>query len=317
MELRQLRYLVALADEGHFTRAAARARVAQPALSQQIAKLERELGVPLVERTTRRVHLTDAGKLLVAHARRALGELDDARAELQQLTGLVSGRVTIGLTTTPGPLDLVRLLAAFHAHHPHVELAVREDLSTALGDALRADELDLAFLSIVDERDRRGLELVELAEEPLVLALPDQHPLATRARLRVTDLRDEELIGFPAGATIRDAVQRAARAAGFEPRVAFETREVARMRALVAAGLGLAVLPRSDAQAPGPPVRIAALRAPTLRHRISLCWRAGKRHAPAARTLLDQAKAPGRLPVMPRSADSGTRRSSARRGERA
>src|SRR3954452_18297225 len=99
MELRQLRYLVALADERHFTRAAARERVAQPALSQQVRKLEDELGVGLVDRTTRRVHLTAAGELLVAHARRVLTELDDARAELQRLTGLVSGRVTIGLTT--------------------------------------------------------------------------------------------------------------------------------------------------------------------------------------------------------------------------
>ncbi|HEX7290009.1 MAG TPA: LysR family transcriptional regulator [Conexibacter sp.] len=290
MELRQLRYLVALADERHFTRAAARERVAQPALSQQVAKLEAELAVGLVDRTTRRVHLTEAGELLVAHARRVLSELDDARAELEQLTGLVSGRVTIGLTTTPGPLDLVRLLADFHADFPQVELAVREDLSTTLAEQLRDDALELAFLSVVEERDRRGLELVELADEPLVLALPERHRLADRARLRVADLREQELIAFPAGATIRDAVQRAARAAGFEPRIAFETREVARMRALVAAGLGVAVLPRSDAEAPGPPVRTVALRAPTLRHRISLCWRTGKRHAPAARALLNQAR---------------------------
>lgn len=292
MELRQLRYLVSLADERHFTRGAARVNVAQPALSQQIRKLEAELGVGLVDRTTRRVHLTEAGELLVAHARRVLAELDDARAELEQLTGLVSGRVTIGLTTTPGPLDLVRLLADFHARFPHVELAVREDLSTTLADALREDALDLAFLSLVQEDDHHGLELHALAEEPLVVVLPDGHRLAGRARLRVADLRDAELIAFPAGATIRDAVQRAARAAGFEPRIAFETREVARMRALVSAGLGVAVLPQSDSEAPGPPVRTAALHAPTLKHRISLCWRAGKRHSPAARALLEQARSP-------------------------
>jgi len=290
MELRQLRYLVALADEQHFTRAAARAHVAQPALSQQLRKLEDELGVALVDRTTRRVHLTEAGTLLTARARRVLAELDDARAELQQLTGLVAGRVTIGLTTTPGPLDLVRLLADFHARHPAVELAVREDLSTTLADGLRDDTLDLAFLSIVDERDRRGLELEELVEEPLVVMLPDGHRLAGRARLRIADLRGEGLVSFTEGATIRQAVHRVAAEAGFEPRVASETREVARMRAMVAAGLGIAVLPRSDAEAPGLPVRIVALHRPTLRHRISLCWRAGKRHAPAARALLEQAR---------------------------
>lgn len=291
MELRQLRYLVALADEQHFTRAAARAQIAQPALSQQIRKLEQELGVPLVDRTTRRVHVTEAGELLAARARRVLAELDDARAELEQLTGLVSGRVTIGLTQTPGPLDLVRLLAEYHARVPQVELVVREDLSTTLADELRADTLDLAFLSLVDEADRRGLEVEPLAAEPLVLAVPDDHRLARRARVAIRDLRDEELVAFSEGATIRRAVRRVALEAGFEPRIAFETREVARMRAIVAAGLGVAVLPRSDAERPGPRVHTVALHRPALQHRISLCWRQGKRHAPAARALLEQTRA--------------------------
>src|SRR5829696_2005099 len=287
MELRQLRYLVALAEEQHFTRAAARCRVAQPALSQQIRKLERDLGVQLVDRTTRSVRLTEAGALLTAHARRVLAEVQDARAELEQLTGLVAGRVTIGLTQTPGPIDLVRLLAEFHARHPQVELVVREDLSKTLADALREDALDVAFLSIVEEADRRGLELEELAEEPLVLVVPEGHRLAARRRASVRDLDGEELVAFGEGATIRRAVERAARAAGVTPRIAFETREVLLTRQLVAAGLGVAVLPRSDAEAPGPPVRSVALRAPTLTHRISLCWRDGKRHAPAARALLE------------------------------
>ncbi|HKG04032.1 MAG TPA: LysR family transcriptional regulator [Conexibacter sp.] len=289
MELRQLRYLVALADERHFTRAAAHVNVAQPALSQQLRKLEAELGVPLVDRTTRSVRMTEAGDLLVAHARRALAELDDGRAELARLTGLVGGRVTIGLTHTPGPLDLVRLLAEFHARCPQVELAVREDLSTTLADALRADALDLAFLSIVEDADRRGLELWRLAEEPLVATLPERHRLAARTRVTLGDLREEDFVAFPAGATIRRAVARVAEQAGFAPRIAFETREPARARALVAAGLGVAVLPRSDAAAAG--VRMVELRAPTLRHRISLCWRKGKPHAPAARALLELAQA--------------------------
>lgn len=289
MELRQLRYLLALAEARHFTRAAEHVRIAQPALSQQIRKLEAEVGIPLVDRTTRRVRLTDAGELLVTHAQRVLAELDDAAAELEHLKGLVAGRVTIGLTQTPGPLDLVQLLADFHARHPAVELAVREDLSTTLANALREDALDLAFLSIVDEDDRRGLELHPLATEPLVAVVPEEHRLATRARATIADLRDEQLVAFSEGATIRAAVRRVANDAGFEPRIAFETREVARMRALVAAGLGIAVLPRSDALAPGPPVRVVALRAPTLTHRISLCWRTGKRHGPAARALQQQA----------------------------
>ncbi|HST38202.1 MAG TPA: LysR substrate-binding domain-containing protein [Conexibacter sp.] len=291
MELRQLRYLVALADERHFTRAAARCHVAQPALSQQIGKLERELGLALFDRTTRSVTLTEAGALLCVRARRVLAELDDAAEELQQLSGLLAGRVTIGLTTTPGPLHLPRLIAGFHARHPQVELVVREGLSALLAEQLRGDALDLAFLSLVaPDDDVRGLELTEFAREPLVVALPPDHRFAGRRRLTIADLRAEELVAFPAGATIREAVRRAALDAGFEPRVAFETSEVARARAFVAEGLGVAVLPRSDAAAPGPPVHVAELRAPQLVHRISIAHRNGKRHAPAAAALLELAR---------------------------
>jgi LysR family transcriptional activator of glutamate synthase operon len=291
MELRQLRYLVALADERHFTRAAARERIAQPALSQQIRKLEQEVGLALFDRTTRHVSLTEAGTLLTARARRVLAELDDASAELQQLTGLMGGEVAIGLTQTPGPFDLLALLAAFHASNPAVKLTVREDLSTVLADALRADALELAFLSIVDDADRHGLEARPLASEPLVAILPADHRLAHRRRLRLEDLRDDAFVAFPEGATIRDAVRRVAAQAGFALRIAFETRDVARTRAIVSAGLGVAVLPRSDALASGSPVVTVALQSPTLTHEISVCWREGRRHPPAAQALLRQALA--------------------------
>jgi DNA-binding transcriptional LysR family regulator len=118
-----------------------------------------------------------------------------------------------------------------------------EDLSTTLADGLRHDTLDVAFLSIVDEADRRGLELQLLAEEQLVVVLPARHRLAGSTHTSIAELRDEEFVTFSEGATIRRAVQRIARDAGFEPRIAFETREVARTRAIVASGLGVAVLP--------------------------------------------------------------------------
>src|SRR4029079_10705033 len=127
MELRQLRYLVALAEDKHFTRAAERMHVAQPALSQQIRRLAEELGLVLVHRTTRHVALTDAGELLVAHARRALAELDGARAELAGLAGVRSGRVVVGAMQSLGSYDLSALLAEYHARHPAVDLTVRED----------------------------------------------------------------------------------------------------------------------------------------------------------------------------------------------
>src|SRR5215203_5416066 len=126
MNLRQLRYLVAIADERHFTRAAAREHVAQPALSQQIRALEAELGTALVERTTRRVAMTQAGEVLVARARRALAELDAAHAELQALAGVQAGRLSVGALHTMGPVDLSLLLARFHERYRAIELIVRE-----------------------------------------------------------------------------------------------------------------------------------------------------------------------------------------------
>src|SRR3954463_14977185 len=123
MDLRQLRYLVALAEECHFTRAAERMHIAQPALSQQVRRLEEELGLPLVDRTTRRVALTDAGRLLVDRARRALAEVDAARAELADLAGVRAGRVVIGAMPSTGPFDLSRLLAEYHRRYPDVELS--------------------------------------------------------------------------------------------------------------------------------------------------------------------------------------------------
>src|SRR5215207_1040329 len=131
MEMRQLRYLVALADERHFTRAAARLHIAQPALSQQIRRLEDEVGEALVDR-----------------ARRALGEVDAATAELSELAGVRTGRVVIGAMRSTGPFDLSALLAAFHGRHPGVELVVREEPSELMLQHLHADTLDVAFLAV-------------------------------------------------------------------------------------------------------------------------------------------------------------------------
>src|ERR1700757_3970107 len=151
MELRQLRYLVALAEERNFTRAAAREHVAQPALSQQIRRLEEELGLPLAERTTRTATITPAGELLLARARRVLAELDAAGAELQGLRGLQTGHVTVGTMHTMGPIDVSLVLAIFHERHPGIELIVREQSSEELAEMLRVDELDLAFLSVTEQ----------------------------------------------------------------------------------------------------------------------------------------------------------------------
>src|SRR5579859_2563511 len=225
MDLRQLRYLVALAEERNFTRAALREHIAQPALSQQIQRLEREVGLPLVERTTRRVVITDAGETLVARARRMLAELDAAQQELQSLRGVLTGRVTLGAMHTMGPIDIALVLARFHQRHPGVELTVREASSEELAEMLRVDELELAFLSVTERIESHGLGLHQLVSEELVVILPPEHPLRRRQRVRMAELADEHFISFREGARLRELLVSAGRTAGFEPSVKLESNE--------------------------------------------------------------------------------------------
>jgi LysR family transcriptional regulator, transcription activator of glutamate synthase operon len=289
MDLRQLRTLVALAEDPHFTRTAARLHLAQPALSQQIRRLEDEVGLPLVDRTTRRVALTDAGLLLAERARRALSELEAAQAELADLAGVRSGRVVIGSMQSLGPFDLSILLAAFNARHPAVELSVREGVSDALMDWVRADAVDLAFVSLTSQMEPEGLDVLPLLTEPLAVLLPPGHPLATRKRLRMEDLRAERFITFGEGAGLRHIVDSAAEQGGFAIDIAFETNEVERARAMVARGLGVTIVPLSDTLRGGPPVASVVLK-PALTRDVTLVWRRGRRPAPAARAFLELAR---------------------------
>ncbi|HUR87007.1 MAG TPA: LysR family transcriptional regulator [Solirubrobacteraceae bacterium] len=282
MELRQLRYLIAVAEEQHFTRAAAREHVAQPALSQQIQRLEAELGVMLVERTTRRVSMTEAGEVLVARARRAFAELEAARAELQSLAGVQAGRLSVGAMHTMGPVDLSLLLATFHRTHPGVELTVREQSSEELAAMLRDDEVDLAFLSVTERMPTHGLTLHRLVSEELVAVLPADHRLARRRTVHLADLAGDAFIAFREGARMRELLEGAAADAGFEPRIALESNESRRIRGLVSRGLGVAILPRSDADGPGAGVAVCTLDGPTLCRDVMLASRAQRRLSPAA-----------------------------------
>jgi DNA-binding transcriptional LysR family regulator len=286
MDLNQLRYLVALAEERHFTRAAEREHIAQPALSQQIRRLENELGLALVERTTRRVSITEAGELLVARARRILAETKAAAEEMHALSGVKAGRVTVGALHTMGPVDVSLALAVFHQRHPGVDLTVRENSSEELAEMIRVDEIDLAFLSVTERIESHGLGLHQLVSEELVVVLPRGHALSHRRRVRMVELADEEFISFRVGARLRELLVAAGAHAGFEPRVTLESNESQRVRRLVSRGLGVAILPRSDADAPGADVAVVSLRDPTLTRDITLAWREGRRHSPAATEFL-------------------------------
>ncbi len=290
MELRELEALLAVADERHFTRAAARLHIAQPALSQQIQRLEREVGLQLVDRAPRRVGLTQAGEVLAVRARHALAELDAARSELNDLLGLRAGRVVIGVGRATRSFPLSTLLATYRRTAPEVELVVREGLSPAITQAIRDDEVDLGIITPLGDEAGPGLELQTLSSERLVAILPRGHRLGSRRRLALTDLRDEPFVVFPPEAVIRRRLEREAARHDLALKMPFEVSQLGRLRSLVSAGLGVSLLPLSEARAPGDPVDVVPITGRDLTHQVLLAHRTGRQHGPAVRAFLDAAR---------------------------
>lgn len=283
MEVRQLRYFEAVARHGGFTRAAEHLYVAQSAVSAQIRALESELGVALFNRTTRRVALTHAGELLLDRARRALAELDGARTDLVELAAVVRGRVTICATAIMGDYDLPRALAGFHDRYPGVAVTLRSGLIAGLLDMLDAGDADLAVGPVHDDLPSRFSAQL-LAEEQLVVALPAGHRLASAAGVGLADLRAETFVCLSASSGLRHILDEAAAAAGFVPRVQFETHSAAGIRDLVAAGLGVALLARSAVDRPGPPI-VARSPEPAVAHPpIGVLHHRDRRLTPAAQS---------------------------------
>jgi len=255
MELRQLVYFEAVVRYGGFTRAAEQLRIAQPAVSAQVRRLEAELGVALLERTTRRVRLTRAGELVLARARRAFEELDGARDDLARLAGELRGRVRIGSIQAIGPFGLPAALAAFQREFPEVELSLRSGRLSQLVADLDADVIDLAIGPLPAELPER-ISAQPLFTDELVLITAPDHRLAGHGALSLAEVREETFACLPAASGLRRLLDQACAAAGFTPRVRYETNIVPQVRELVSHGLGVALLARSVAEAPGRPVAV-------------------------------------------------------------
>jgi DNA-binding transcriptional LysR family regulator len=245
MELRHLRYFVAVAEELHFTRAALRLNIAQPPLSQQIRALEGELGVQLFLRTRRSVALTDAGHALLVRAREMLAAAWSLPGELQRVARGEVGLLRIGFSSTLPLTKLLRDVVADHRRtHPDVALNLREMHSQQQFDGLLRGELDVGLVRY-NESAPEGIRLVVLRRDPLRLVVPARHRFARRKSVAIAECRDEPFIGFPgdAGTGTGPLLKRLCAQAGFEPRIAQEAREATTQIGLVAAGLGIAVLP--------------------------------------------------------------------------
>jgi DNA-binding transcriptional LysR family regulator len=309
MELRQLRYLVTVADEGSFTRAAQRLHVAQPGVSAQIKELERELGEALLDRSGRAVRPTEAGAAVLPYARAALEAADGARQAVSELTGLIRGHVTVGTVASVATIDLPGLLGGFSERHPGVRISLWEGTSDQLLARLRAGRLDLAVVGATSDpgtagptgaapavpgkadQPAPGVAAQVITDEPVAAAVPPGDPLAARDQVAVADLADRPLICLPPGSGLRASLERACADAGFRPHVAFESSDPRMLLQLAAAGLGVAILSWSAARAAEGDLRAVALAGTTARARLLLAWRDDGGASPAARALIAHARA--------------------------
>ncbi|TQM82190.1 LysR family transcriptional regulator [Saccharothrix saharensis] len=245
MELRQLEYFVAVAEECHFTRAARRMHVAQSGLSASIRALEVELGAPLFVRSTRQVELTQAGRALLVEARRVLGTIDAARDAVAAVQGLLRGTLAVGSVQCLHAVHLPAVLARFHELHPGVELRLRQAGSGELVDLVRAGRLDLAFVTA--GRAVEDLKVSTLSSEPLVLACAPELPFAERESVRLAELAGQPFVDFNRDWGTRDDVDRALATAGVDRKVAVEVNDVHSLLDFVGFGLGVALVPASFA----------------------------------------------------------------------
>ncbi|MFG1921861.1 LysR substrate-binding domain-containing protein [Cryptosporangium sp. NPDC048952] len=243
MELRHLRYFAAVAETCHFGRAAEQLHLAQPALSQAIRQLEAELGAALFTRTTRQVTLTPAGEFFLHETRRTLDALEAATHGVRRISEGQVGLVRLGLTGTAAYSHLPRIARTVKERLPGIALEIHADLLTpAQCDRLRDGALDLAVLR--PPTTGEGIETRTLTTEPLTLALPATHPLTTEPIVELARLAGEDFVLYAAsGSVVNDAVIRACRAAGFVPQRTHTAQGTAVLLALVAAGLGLAMVP--------------------------------------------------------------------------
>jgi len=291
MELHQLRYFLAVARFRSFTRAAEHEHVAQPSLSQQIRKLEDELGGRLFDRLGRKIALTLLGARFLEHARRALEEVEGARHEATELLGLRRGAVALGAIPTVAPYLLPRVLPVFRKAHPHISVTVHEDLTSALLVQLADGELDLALLSL----PVRGgeFEAVPLYKEAMVLAVPRGHFLRRRARGAVSfaEVAQEPFLLLKDGHCFRDDVLEICKRSRLSPHVAFEGGQFDTLVAMVAAGAGITLLPETACphfRRPG--VTLVDLRPPRPTRTIGFVRAKNKYLTPAARALIQVLK---------------------------
>ena len=283
MQLHQLRYMVCVAEERRFTRAAARLHVAQPSVSSAVAALEQELGAPLFHRDRHEVTLTRAGEVFLPWARQVLADCEAGTDAVRDLLGLRRGRLALGSTPSLTTNLLPPVIAAFHRSHPGLDLTLHEAGSQDLVDRLEKGEMDLAV--VILPVNRPWVETTALKDEELVLAVNHTHDLAGRRSIRVADLEHTPLVMFKDGYDLRETTLAACRQAGFSPTLVMQGLEMDGALALASAGVGAAVVPESVI-APGGPLMAVYFRNATMKRTIGLASRRDRPFSPAAQAFV-------------------------------
>jgi DNA-binding transcriptional LysR family regulator len=287
MELRQLEYFVAVAEEQNFTRASERVHISQSGVSAQIRQLERELGAELFDRSGRTVTLTVAGKAALEHARAALAAAGAVGEAVGEVSDLIRGRLAVGMVIGCTVTPLFDALAAFHRAHPGVEISLLEESSDRLVEGVRAGTLDLALVGTATAA-HEGLEALTIISERLVVAVPPGHPLAALPEVTLTDLSTYPIVCMPPGTGLRAVFDQASAAQGVRPVIALQASAADAIADLAARGVAVGILSISMAERHADRLTartIADVESPAL---VALVWRAG--HRPAVRELLAHAR---------------------------
>ncbi|MGP4084942.1 LysR family transcriptional regulator [Streptomyces sp. KR55] len=297
MDLQALRWFQAVADGETVTETARRANITQPVVTRTLARLEKEVGAPLLRRSGRRLYPTAAGRLFKEYADTVLARWDDGLRAVSEFVEPDTGMVPLGFMHTFGTWLVPELISGYLQVHPGARFDLRQDADPALIDTLRSGAVDLAVTAPAPAVP--GLHWRWLLTEPLLLAVPPGHRLAGRRRVRLTEVADEPFVVLRTGMGLRTIVEEACREAGFAPRIAFEGDEVATLRGLVGAGLGVSLLPT---QQPVPPrgfsasagaghgegaVPLISVTNPAPARQIGLAWFADRPLPPASRAFRD------------------------------
>jgi LysR family hydrogen peroxide-inducible transcriptional activator len=242
VEIHQLRYFVAVADEGNFSRAAAKVRVAQPSLSQQIRKLEAEVGQPLFDRLPRSVVLTEAGRCFIDYARQILTSIGDARRCVDQLKDEVAGKLAVGAIPTIAPYVLPELIGQFQKHYPEVTLEIVEDVTEGIARRVEIGELDVALVSTCQQTPTLRRE--SLGTEPLLGLVPEGHPLAKKTLVEFDDLKSQRFLLLHEMHCLSQQVNHLLEARRLRPEIALAGSQLSTIANMVAAGIGLSIVPQ-------------------------------------------------------------------------